>query len=154
MEIVEWIKSLLIDHGAVNVIIMALVIVITNIIKKPIVAHADEFAATAKKLTGLDIDKRVITSNIIYIPIGVAFVLYFIYTLFAVEFVWSAIAWRQMIADSVVYGMLSMTCYDIGKSKLQAYINKADYNTAKNAIKEAEQKEKDLLVQETTDELK
>lgn len=151
MEIIEWIKTLVTDYGAINVVIMFITIIITNLLKKPIVEHADEFTATAKKLTGLDVNKQVITSNIIYIPIGVSFVLYFVYTLFTLNFQFALIEWHTLLSNSLVYGMLSMTVYDIAKAKINAYIAKDDYKTAKIAIKEAEASaEGDLLVDETS----
>ena len=153
MEIIEWIKSLLVDYGAVNVIIMLLTILITNLIKKPIVNKADKFVTTAKKLTGLEVDKSVITSNIIYIPVGVSFVLYFIYLVAINKFDFAAISWTQLVSDSVVYGMLSMSIYEIGKAKIKSFVSKKTYNDAKQQIEEIQAAEKsgDLLVAETTE---
>lgn len=136
MEIIEWVKTLLTQYGLINVVIMCLVILLTNLVKKPIVEKADDFVETAKKLTGIDVDKSVITSNIIYIPIGFAFVLYFLYTLITVKFNFYAVDWVQLISNSVIYGMLSMSIYEIGKSKIKAYLTKKDYKDAKAKIAE------------------
>ena len=136
MEIIEWVKTLLTQYGLINVVIMCLVILLTNLVKKPIVEKADDFVETAKKLTGIDVDKSVITSNIIYIPIGFSFVLYFLYTLITVKFNFYAVDWVQLISNSVIYGMLSMSIYEIGKSKIKAYLTKKDYKDAKAKIAE------------------
>jgi hypothetical protein len=148
MEIIQWIQGLLVDYGAINVIIMLLTIFITNLIKKPIVNHAEDFVASAKKLLNADVDKSVITSNIVYIPVGVAFILYTVYTIIIVNFNISAIVWTELVSNSVVYGMLSMSIYEIGKAKLKSYIGKKTYTQAKTQLKELakDEREKDLLV--------
>ena len=144
MEIINWIKQLLVDYGAINVIIMLLTIFITNLIKKPIVNHAEDFVKNAKKMTGLDVDKSVITSNIIYIPVGVAFILYFVYTVIVNKFNFYVISWTALVSDSVVYGMLSMSIYEIGKAKLKSYLGKKTYNEAKDKLNEVKG---DLLIE-------
>lgn len=141
MEIISWIKSLLIDYGAVNVIIMFLVILLTNIVKKPIMTHADKVVGISKNL-GFEIDKSVITSNIIYIPIGIAFILYFIYALIINSFNFAAIDFANLFSTSVVYGMLSISIYDIGKNKLKAYVSKDKYKEVKKILAEEKEKEK------------
>ena len=150
MEIINWIKSLLVDYGAINVIIMLLTIFITNLIKKPIVNHAEGFVKNAKKLTGLDVDKSIITSNIVYIPVGVALVLYFIYSIIYSGFNFYLISWTSLISDSLVYGMLSMSIYEIGKAKLKSYVGKKTYNEAKDKINQlnTQTSQGDLLVSE------
>lgn len=150
MEIIQWIKSLLADYGAINVIIMLLTIFITNLIKKPIVNHADDFVSSAKKLLNMEVDKSVITSNIVYIPIGVAFVLYFVYTVVSAKFNFALISWAQLVSNSVVYGMLSMSIYEIGKAKLKSFISKKNYKEAKTQLNELAQNNKcgDLLFNE------
>ena len=60
-EVLQWMQKLITEYGAINVIIMALTIILTNIIKKPIVNRAESFAESAKKLTGVEVDKSVIT---------------------------------------------------------------------------------------------
>ena len=107
MEFVNWIKSLVVDYGAINVIIIIATIIITNLIKKPIVNKADDFVATAKKLTNLDVDKSVITSNICYIPIGVAFVLYFIYYIIMVKFDFTVLQWSDLVSHARTFGLMS-----------------------------------------------
>ena len=148
MEIINWIRGLLVDYGAINVIIMVLTIFITNLIKKPIVNHADKFVENARKLTGLEVDKSVITSNIVYIPVGVSFVLYFIYTVIYNGFNFYNVSWTSLVSDSLVYGMLSMSIYEIGKAKLKSYIGKKTYKDAKTQIAEltTETSQGDLLI--------
>ena len=152
MEIVNWIKGLLVDYGAMNVVIMLLTIFITNLIKKPIIDHAADFVSNARKLTGLEVDKSVITSNIVYIPVGVAFVLYFIYTVLVNKFNFYVISWTSLVSDSVVYGMLSMSIYEIGKAKLKSYVGQKTYKEAKEQIAQITKPvdNGDLLVQNIT----
>lgn len=144
MEFVNWIKSLVVDYGAINVIIMIATIIITNLIKKPIVNKADDFVATAKKLTDLDVDKSVITSNICYIPIGVAFVLYFIYYIIMVKFDFTALQWSDLVSHAITFGLMSTSIYEIGKIQLKSFLSKKTFNEAKQQIKL--DKEKDLLL--------
>lgn len=134
MEILTWVNSLLVDYGAVNVIIMFLVIVLTNIIKKPIVEKADTFVKQAKTLLDIDVDKSVITSNIVYIPIGIALVLYTVWNIIYVGFDFSQIVWSAVISDSLVYGMLSISIFDILKNKLKSYVSKNAYKDAKEKL--------------------
>ena len=144
MEFVNWIKSLVVDYGAINVIIMIATIIITNLIKKPIVNKADDFVATAKKLTNLDVDKSVITSNICYIPIGVAFVLYFIYYIIMVKFDFTVMQWSDLVSHAITFGLMSTSIYEIGKIQLKSFLSKKTFNEAKQQIKL--DKEKDLLL--------
>lgn len=136
MEVLEWVRTLLTNYGTVNLIIMVLVIVLTNIIKKPIVNKAENFVESAKKLTGIDVDKSVITSNIAFIPIGLAFVFYFIYALISVKFQFAMLDWVQVITNAIVYGMLSMSIFEVGKNKIKSYLSKKSYNEAKKQLSE------------------
>lgn len=144
---ISWLKSLIVDYGAINVLIMALTILITNVIKKPIKNKADKLANAAKTLLGVDLDKSVITSNIVYIPIGVSFVLYFIYTLVLQNFVVDTIDWGSLVSNSLVYGMLSVSLFDIVKAKLNAYKDKNVYEDVKKKLSELEE-QNDLLIKE------
>jgi len=144
MEIISWVNSLLVDYGAVNVIIMFLIIIITNIIKKPIVNKADAFVKQAKALLDVDVDKSVITSNIVYIPIGVALILYTGWNIIYVGFDFSQIVWTSVLSDAVVYGMLSISIFDILKNKVKAYVSKNAYKDAKEKL--------DTLAKEVLDE--
>lgn len=150
MEFVNWIKSLVVDYGAINVIIMIATIIITNLIKKPIVNKADDFVATAKKLTDLDVDKSVITSNICYIPIGVAFVLYFIYYIIMVKFDFTVLQWSDLVSHAITFGLMSTSIYEIGKIQLKSFLSKKTFNEAKQQIKL--DKEKDLLLNKEEDD--
>lgn len=152
MEIIEWVKTLLTQYGLINVVIMCLVILLTNLVKKPIIDKAQDFVETAKKLTGIEVDKSVITSNIIYIPIGFAFVLYLIYTLIVVKFNFYNVDWVQLISNSVVYGMLSMSIYEIGKQKIKAYLSKKDYKDAKSRISAIQAEERADTITEIKDD--
>ena len=148
MELVNWIKTLVVDYGAINVIIMLLIIIVTNLIKKPIIEKADEFVATAKRLTDVDVDKSVITSNICYIPIGISFVLYFIYYLVLVKFDFTAFAWSTWVSTSITFGLLSTSVYEIGKIKIKSFLGKKSYTEAKQKIKIEQTGMKDLLLNE------
>ena len=154
MELVNWIKTLVVDYGAINVIIMLLIIIVTNLIKKPIIEKADEFVATAKRLTDVDVDKSVITSNICYIPIGISFVLYFIYYLVLVKFDFTAFAWSTWVSTSITFGLLSTSVYEIGKIKIKSFLGKKSYTEAKQKIKIEQTGMKDLLFNEEKEDIK
>lgn len=154
MELVNWIKTLVVDYGAINVIIMLLIIIVTNLIKKPIIEKADDFVATAKKLTDIDVDKSVITSNICYIPIGISFVLYFIYYLVLVKFDFTAFAWSTWVSTSITFGLLSTSVYEIGKIKVKSFLGKKSYTEAKQKIKIEQTGMKDLLLNEEKEDIK
>ena len=154
MELVNWIKTLVVDYGAINVIIMLLIIIVTNLIKKPIIEKADEFVATAKRLTDVDVDKSVITSNICYIPIGISFVLYFIYYLVLVKFDFTAFAWSTWVSTSITFGLLSTSVYEIGKIKIKSFLGKKSYTEAKQKIKIEQTGMKDLLLNEEKEDIK
>ena len=161
MELVNWIKTLVVDYGAINVIIMLLIIIVTNLIKKPIIEKADKivgpgnvFVATAKRLTDVDVDKSVITSNICYIPIGISFVLYFIYYLVLVKFDFTAFAWSTWVSTSITFGLLSTSVYEIGKIKIKSFLGKKSYTEAKQKIKIEQTGMKDLLLNEEKEDIK
>lgn len=135
MEMINWIKSLFVDYGAVNVLIMLLIIILTNLIKKPIIEHAQNVVDFAKK-HGYDIDKSVITSNIIYIPFGLGLVLYGIYALILANFNFSVVDWSGIVANATVYGAISQTIYNIAKDKIKASLSKKDYSEVKKVLAE------------------
>ena len=134
MDILSWIETLLTDYGAVNVIIMFLLFLFTNLIKKPIVSKAESFVQKAKELLNIDVDKSVITSNIIYIPIGVSLILYTIWNIIYAGFDFSQIVWSSVVSDALVYGMLSISIFEVFKSKLKAYTSKNTYKDAKEQL--------------------
>lgn len=137
-EVLQWIQKLLTDYGAVNVIIMVLAIILTNIIKKPIVKKAEEFVESAKKLTGVDVNKSVITSFLCIIPIVLCFIFYFFYGLIRVDWQISILNWSQVLSNSVVYGMLSISIFETIKGFIKAYVSKKSYNEAKKQLQELE----------------
>lgn len=155
MELVDWVKELLVNYGTANVIIMFLVIILTNVIKRPIIDKADVFVAKAKKLTGIDVDKSVITSNIVYIPIGLTFVLQFIYLIILNKFNFTTIDYAALCANSVFYGGLSISVYEIGKIKIKSFVSKKSYTDAKTQLSElnkAQEIESEHSVKDTSEE--
>lgn len=147
---IAWIKSLIVDYGIINVVIMALTILITNLIKKPIKDKANKLTDAAKTLLGVDLDKSVITSNIVYIPIGISFILYFIYTIITENFVFANLDWASIVSNSLVYGMLSVSLFEIAKSKLKSYKEHDKYEEVKKKLNEiAESEKNDLLISES-----
>ena len=146
-EVLQWIQKLLVDYGAVNVIIMVLAIILTNLIKRPIVKKADSFVESAKKLTGIDVDKSVITSFLCIIPIVLCFIFYFFYGLIQIDWKIAELDWSQVLSNAVVYGMLSISIFETVKGFVKAYISKKSYNEAKKQIEES----KTDSLDETTD---
>ena len=76
--------------------------------------------------------------------------LYFIYSIIYSGFNFYLISWTSLISDSLVYGMLSMSIYEIGKAKLKSYVGKKTYNEAKDKINQlnTQTSQGDLLVSE------
>lgn len=148
-EVLQWIQKLLTDYGAVNVIIMVLAIILTNLIKRPIVNKAESFVESAKKLTGVDVDKSVITSFICIIPIAICFIFYFIYGLIQINWNIAELDWSQVLSNAVIYGFLSISIFETAKGFIKAYISKKNYNEAKKQLAQAEIKEE--VVDETVD---
>ena len=111
MDIINWIKGLVLDYGGINVLIMLITIIVTNLIKKPIKEKADKLAKKKKTILGMELGKSVITSNIVYIPIGIAFILYLIFTLIYNGFNFIVIDWASLVSNSLVYGMLSVSLF-------------------------------------------
>lgn len=140
-EILVWIKSLFTSYGAINVLFMVIIIVATNFIKKPIVNKAENFVESAKK-HGYDIDKSVITSNIIYIPFGLALILYALYALILAKFRFAEVAWDTVLANAALYSVIAQSLYNIGKDKIKSLLNKGKYKDAKKAIAEADNSKK------------
>lgn len=144
-EVLQWIQKLLTDYGVANVIIMALAIILTNIIKKPIVKKAEEFVESAKKLTGVNVDKSMITSFLCIIPIVLCFIFYFFYGLIQINWQIAQLDWTQVFSNAVIYGMLSISIFETIKGFINAYVSKKNYNEAKKQLQESE------IVDETTD---
>jgi len=155
MNMINWIKSLITEYGGINVLIMALTIILTNLIKKPIKNKADKITEFAKTILGVELDKSAITSNIVFIPIGIAFILYFGYTVIITRFDFTIIEWSALLSNSLVYGMLSVSLFDIVKAKLNAYKSKDTYEEVKHQLQQKEKEaEHDLLMAEKSEEIK
>ena len=142
-EVLQWIQKLITEYGAINVIIMALTIILTNIIKKPIVNRAESFAESAKKLTGVEVDKSVITRFIFIIPIVLCFIFYFLYGLIEIDWKIAELDWGQVFSNAVVYGMLSISIFETVKGFIKAYISKKNYNEAKKQLESENSKTSD-----------
>lgn len=120
-QFTEWMLNIYDSYGFKALAVIVLTIIITNLIKRPIVKAAEEYAR------GYNCDKSVVTKWIALVPYGVAFVLnlIFVIVIAAVHHDWD-IAWRVYISDSALFGSLSIAGFEIGKKCLESYVAKKE----------------------------
>lgn len=116
-QFTEWMLHIYDSYGFKAIIVIVLTIVITNLIKRPILKKAETYALK------YNCDKSVITKWIALIPYGVAFTLnlIFVIVLAAVHHNWD-ISWRVYISDSALFATLSVAGFEIGKKCLESYV--------------------------------
>lgn len=137
MELLNWIASLFTTYGGVNVLIMIAIIILTNLIKRPILAKAESLVEYGKK-HNIVIDKSVITSNIVYIPFGLGLIFYSIYALITTGFNFAEVHWDIVVANATLYGAVAQTIYNIGKDKIKAFLSGKAYKEVKKIKLEEE----------------
>ena len=120
-QFTEWMLSIYDSYGFQALLVIVGTIAITNLIKKPIVKKAEEYAR------GYNCDKSVVTKWIALVPYGVSFVLNLIVVIVmaAAHQDWD-IAWRAYISDSALFASLSVAGFEIGKKCLESYVAKKE----------------------------
>jgi hypothetical protein len=134
-EIINLIKGLFNSYGGEAVVIIILIIILTNLIKKPLIALATRIAKEKK------IDKSIVTKYITFIPIGISFLLVFIFSLVQVKGNFNSINWGELATTSSLYGALSIALYECIKIQLKAYASKKISELDIKELKEETQEE-------------
>ena len=139
-SIINSIRNLFTTYGFRCASIAVATILIVNLIKKPIVKKANELMQKS------GIDKSVVTKNITFLPVVVAFVLETLVTLVCAKFDFLALDFGYIASCSVMYGALSIATYESVKKHLEAYAS------SKNVIENKSNKTpKPSLLQQKTD---
>lgn len=120
-EIVNSLTKLFSTYGFKAGCIIVCVIILVNIIKKPITKKA------LKLSESLGYDKSIVTRYISLMPVGVAFVLTAAIELICQKFSFSAVSWKDVVANSVLYSAIAVALYETIKKQLQAYAAKSQY---------------------------
>ena len=137
-KIIQSVRDLFTSYGFHAATVVLVTIAVVNIIKKPIVKKAEDFA----EKTG--IDKSIITKNVTIIPVAVAFLIELITALIAARFDFRAVDYGSVTSASVLYGALAIATYESVKKQLRAYAAStygnvtSDDKTENNAEKETE----------------
>lgn len=118
--IINSLRNLFNNYGFTQGLIIVAVIVITNLIKKPIV----KFAIKKAEQTGLD--KSVITKHITLIPFGVSFILVLVVALFAANWKFPAIDFGQITSESTIIAAVSIATYEGLKKQLESYASRVN----------------------------
>ena len=114
-NIINSIKNLFTTYGFRCASIVVATILIVNLIKKPIVKKANELMQS----TG--VDKSVVTKNITFLPVVVAFVLETLVTLVCEKFDFRALNFGTITSCAITYGALAIATYESIKKHLEAY---------------------------------
>ena len=123
-NIIRSISQLFNQYGFQAALIIIATVIFTNLIKGPIVKRAVAYA----EKTGYD--KAVITKNITFIPVGVAFILVVLVNLILVKFNFAALDWSEIASTSVVYASVAIATYESVKKQLEAYASKKNNTVA------------------------
>ncbi|MBE6132945.1 MAG: hypothetical protein E7180_06110 [Erysipelotrichaceae bacterium] len=96
-------------------------------------------------------DKSVITKNITFIPVGVAFILVVLVNLILVKFNFAALDWSEIASTSVVYASVAIATYESVKKQLEAYASKKNNTVA--VIEDTNTNSEDTEAKEITEVL-
>lgn len=117
-NIINSIRSLFGTYGFRAAATVLAVVAIVNLIKKPIVKRAEKLT----ELCGLD--KSVVTKNVTFLPVAVAFIIDFFAELMMSGFKFVALDFGKIVSDAVMYGALAVATYESVKKQLEAYAAK------------------------------
>ena len=117
-DIINYLKALFETHGFKVAVIVLLTILLVNILKKPIIKKAENYA---KKY---DCDKSVITKYLTILPYIVSFIISFIWELIIVNFVFNQIDYEMLLTNVFMYGSLSIASFETLKLQFEAYAAK------------------------------
>lgn len=126
-NLTNWLINIYNSYGFKALVVIVLTIVVTNLIKRPIVKHAETYARK------YNVDKSVVTKWIALIPYALAFSinLVFVVIMAATKQDWN-IQWPSYISDSALFASLSIAGFEVGKKCLESYVSRKE---AKNASK-------------------
>ncbi len=117
-NIINSIRSLFGTYGFRAAMTVLATVAIVNLIKKPIVKRAERLT----EMCGLD--KSVVTKNVTFLPVAVAFVIDFLTELCVCGFKIGAVDFGLLVSDAVMYGALGIATYESVKKQLEAYAAK------------------------------
>lgn len=146
-NIIQSIARLFTSYGFKAAMIIIATIIITNLIKKPIVKYASTYAEKS------GYDKSVVTKNITFIPIAVAFILTFCVNLIVAKFNITTLHWGEMLSTAAVYAAVAMATYEATKKQLEAYASRKNVTPVAVADETVEKLE-DSSNEEVMEELK
>lgn len=144
-NIIQSIARLFTSYGFKAAMIIIATIVITNLVKKPIVKYASTYAEKS------GYDKSVVTKNITFVPIAVAFILTFCVELIIAKFNITTLQWGELLSTAAVYSAVAMATYEAAKKQLEAYASRkntvsiATEATEKSEVESKEKIEEELI---------
>jgi Na+/H+-translocating membrane pyrophosphatase len=133
-NIISGIRGLFENYGGQVALIILATILITNLLKKPILRIGQEIA------TKKGIDKSVITRFIPLIPLGICFILLFFVKLFNSGFNFGEIEWGLLVAEATSYSAVSIGTYEILKKQFEAYATQKNVKPVETETPEEEKK--------------
>ena len=145
-SIINSLKNLFGTYGFKIATIILLTIFFVNLLKKPIVNVAENYA---KKY---NCDKSIITRYICFLPFVIAFIITFIWELFLVKFNFHLIDYESLITNVFMYGSLAIATFETLKLQFEAYATKKQIEKTKqetkvnkNIIEEIKQIDNEIL---------
>ena len=114
------------NFGVKTFIVVFITIILVNLIKKPIVKKATEYAEKN------DCDKSIITCYITYIAIAITFVINLIYELIVANFNFAIIDWSNYVYTSLTYSAIAIATFEAIKKQIQAYTAKKELSQKSN----------------------
>lgn len=122
----DWLANIYNSYGFKAFVIVILAIVLTNVIKHPIIRRAEEYARK------YNLEKSVVTKWVALIPYGISFManLAFVIVFAAVNKDWS-INWATYVSDSALFATLSIAGFEIGKKCLESYVSRKEAKNGK-----------------------
>lgn len=124
-EILSTFTQIFTNYGVKTFLIVLITIVLVNLIKKPIIKKANEYAIKN------NCDKSVITCYITYITIGIIFILNLIYELIIANFNFGVVDWNSYAYSSLSLCAITIATYEAIKKHIKAYTAKKQSNLTK-----------------------
>ena len=153
-NIINSIRNLFTTYGFRCASIVVATILIVNLIKKPIVKKANDLAQKS------GMDKSVVTKNLTFLPVAVAFVLETVVTLVCAKFDFLALDFGRITSCAVTYGALAIATYESVKKHLEAYasakncsVEKGEKITVSASPTQNSDKEKNTQNSETAEDV-
>lgn len=125
-ELLSVFTNIFTNFGVKTFIIVFITIILVNLIKKPIIKKATEYAEKN------DCDKSIITCYITYIAIAVTFVINLFYELIIANFNFAIIDWSNYVYTSLTYSAIAIATFEAIKKQIQAYTAKKELSQKSN----------------------